>query len=225
MRLTLSADERFLEVDFGAPQRTLSWAVVGGGFGSFQRVVWHFVRRAELTPGVDAVALLRERLAAGGYGSAVGLLTARYLRPYADRQATFGSTDARAIVTCGLGNALCVGDPPVHVEAPSAQASAPLGTINVLCRVSQPLDELGLIEALAIASEARSAAMLELRYPSVVSGKPATGTGTDCIVIACPNGALPHSYAGKHTEVGAAIGEAVYAATRRAAEVWLSEQL
>jgi adenosylcobinamide amidohydrolase len=232
MRITLSADERFLEVDFDGPQRTLSWAVVGGGYGVHRRVVWHFVTRAELSAEIDPVVMFRERLQERGYEAAVGLLTARYLRPYVERTARFGECEGRAVVTSGLGNALRAGDPPTHTSIATPAASttqtvgkpATVGTINVLCHVSVPLSDAAMLEALALASEARTAAMLEFRHPSVVSDKPATGTGTDCIVIASPCEGTLHDYAGKHTEVGAVVGESVYEATRHATAVWLSEQ-
>lgn len=215
MRITLSEDERFLEVDFEAPQRTLSWAVIGGGFGVHRRVVWHFVCREEMVEGLDPVSFFHDRLKARGFEAAVGLLTARYLRPYAQRHAICDEVEARAIVTCGLGNALRAGDPPAQFQR--------FGTINVLCHVTQPLSDAGMLEALALASEARTLALLELRYPSVVSERPATGTGTDCIVIACPEHGTAHDYAGKHTAIGAALGLSVYEATKKAAEVWLQE--
>jgi adenosylcobinamide amidohydrolase len=216
MRVSLTEDERFIEVDFGAPQRTLSWAIVGGGFGMHRRVVWHFVTRGELTKDVDVVAMYEDRLAARGFDSAVGLLTARYLRNYADVRAQHGAVAGRAIVTSGLGNALRAGDPPEHGSS--------VGTINVLCHLSVRLSDAAMLEALALASEARTLALLELNYPSVLTKRPATGTGTDCIVIACPAEGAVHEYAGKHTEVGAVVGQSVHEAMRRATEVWLTEQ-
>jgi adenosylcobinamide amidohydrolase len=227
MRVSLTDDERFIEVDFGVPQRTLSWAIVGGGFGMHRRVVWHFVTRAELTEDVDVVAMYKARLAARGLDSAVGLLTARYLRDYADVRAQHGAVAGRAIVTSGLGNALRAGDPPEHKSTVSSRAEPPastVGTINVLCHLSVRLSDAAMLEALALASEARTLALLELKYPSVLTKRPATGTGTDCIVIACPAEGVVHEYAGKHTEVGAVVGQSVHEAMRRATEVWLSEQ-
>lgn len=218
-RVCLSSDERFLEVSFAAPQRTLSWAIHGGGFGEHERVVWHFVRREELTLDVDPRALLAARLRERGYPRAVGLLTARQLAPYGCATAEHGPARARAWVTAGLGNALRAGDPPQH--------AASVGTINALVHVSQPLSDLGLLEALALAAEARTLALLELAYPSVVSARPATGTGTDCIVVAAPlpaPGELASDYAGKHTAIGAALGESVRRATALASERWLSER-
>jgi adenosylcobinamide amidohydrolase len=212
MRVFLTEDERFLEVDFGTPMRTLSWALVGGGFGVHERVVWHLVGRGELPLAVDPGALLESRLAQAGFSRALGFLTARALGPYVDTSADAHGVAARAIVTVGLGNALTAGDPASRDR---------VGTINVLAIVSSPLTDAAMVEALALVAEARTAAVLAHRVPSVVSGRPATGTGTDCIAIACPAGATQEAYAGKHTYVGAAIGRAVYEATDRATQRWL----
>ncbi|MFM2419238.1 MAG: hypothetical protein RL385_3961 [Pseudomonadota bacterium] len=216
LRLSLSDDERFLEVDLGGPHRTLGWALHGGGFGVHRHVVWHFVRREELTLEIDAKALLVQRLSARGMGDAVGLLTARHLPPYGYAEAEYGHCTASALATVGLGNALRIGDPP----APKP----PVGTINVLVRCSVPLTDEGLLEALSLAVEARTLGIVERGYPSVVSGKVATGTGTDCVVVAAPHTPSAQAYAGKHTDVGAAIGESVLSATRHATQRWLAEQ-
>jgi adenosylcobinamide amidohydrolase len=219
VRVALSPDQRFLEVAFGGPRRTLGWAIHGGGFGLHERVVWHFVRREELPFDVDPQALLATRLGSQGYERAVGLLTARQLAPYGHAVVEHGGVTGRAWVTVGLGNALRAGDPPL--------AAPKVGTINVLVHVSQPLSDLGLLEALALAAEARTLALLEQAYPSVVSGRPASGTGTDCIVVACPpplEGVRSSDYAGKHTAAGAVLGESVRLATAQACERWLSER-
>lgn len=213
--MRIRVDERFLEVRFDAPQRTLSWALIGGGFGVHRRVVWHYVRRAELPVDCDPVALLADRLHSRGLDEAVGMLTARDLAPYADASSAAGDAHGRCIATVGLGNALRAGD-PVH-PAPS------VGTINVLAAVDVPLTDIGLIEAVAMVAEARTAALLDRNVPSVVSGLPSTGTGTDCIVVACPPGEQ-QAYAGKHTAVGHCLGDSVYRAVSAATEVWLTEQ-
>jgi adenosylcobinamide amidohydrolase len=215
MDILLSDDERFLEARFDAPQRTLSWALVGGGFGVHRSVVWHFVRRQELPLGVDPQALCEERLRARGIEDAVGLLTARHLRPYARADASESLVHASAVVTVGLGNALRAGDAPWQAER--------IGTINVLCRVSEPLTDSALLEALALVAEARTAALIESAVPSTQSGAVATGTGTDCIVVACPCVGEPARYAGKHTATGAVIGRSVLEATRNATRRWLAE--
>ena len=107
-----------------------------------------------------------------------------------------------------------MGDPPSDVDGP--------GTINLLAWLSVPLAEGALVEALSIATEARTAAVLESGLPSARSGRPATGTGTDCVVVACPPGKAPLDYAGKHTLAGSLLGSAVYEAVRRGMVRWRS---
>jgi adenosylcobinamide amidohydrolase len=148
---------------------------------------------------------------------AVGLLTSRDLAAHVVQSARHGDVVARCVATVGLGNALRAGDAPVPGER--------AGTINVLCHVSVPLSELASLEALALAAEARTCALLEAGLPSRTSGQPATGTGTDCIVIASPlaEGASAQAYAGKHTAVGHVIGAAVHAALCEGIAGWLAQ--
>jgi adenosylcobinamide amidohydrolase len=115
------------------------------------------------------------------------------------------------VATVGLGNVLRVG------AAPTPET---VGTINLVCQVSAPLSPLALIEALAIAVEARTAAVLDARIPTPPVGESATGTGTDCAVIAAPPGTPALPYAGKHTAVGSVIGAAVYAAVEKGIARW-----
>jgi len=212
----LDCTERWLDVHFAQPQEVLSWAVVGGGRRRARSVVWHYVRREELPEDVDPVALLSLRLEARGLQDAVGLLTARDLLPHADVTREQQGLRARCVATVGLGNALRTGDRAGHSSIP--------GTINVLCHLSAPLSELAMLEAMALVVEARTAALLDQRFPSVVSGKPASGTGTDCCVVAAPGGADCLPYTGKHTLAGQLIGDAVESAVSQATHGWLSEQ-
>ena len=57
----------------------------------------------------------------------------------------------------------------------------------------------------------------------MVSGIDATGTGTDCIVIAHPGGLGAEHYCGKHTDLGHLIGKHVREAVRKGVEEWLRE--
>src|SRR5262249_47233931 len=143
---------------------------------------------------------------------AVGLLTGCNLDGYVDVERRRDDVVARCIATVGLGNALRAGDPPADAER--------IGTINLLCWVSTPLAEEALVEALALAAEARTAAVLDASVPSPLTGRPATGTGTDCIVIAAPAAAGGAWFAGKHTLVGHLIGSAAGDATRQGVEGW-----
>ena len=206
-----------LIVRFRETQRVASWAVVGGGLRTARAVAWLGVRNADLPPRLDPAAFLTAQLARADLPDAIGLLTSRDLGAYVVHEASHGHVSARCVATVGLGNALRAGDPPTAESAP--------GTINLLCHVSVPLADVASIEALALAAEARTLALLEARVPSCVSARPATGTGTDCIAIASPSVADAHAqrYAGKHTAVGHVLGAAVYGAVRRGAADWLAE--
>jgi adenosylcobinamide amidohydrolase len=214
--LVVEASARLLVAHFAEPQRVVSWAIVGGGLSRARRVAWVEVADRELRPAVDACELARSRLAAAGVADAVVLLTSRDLRAYVDVCASARELSCRCIATVGLGNALRAGDPP----GPGRH----VGTINVLCHVSTPLSDEAMLEALALASEARALAMREADVPSCVSGQPSSGTGTDCIVIASPPSGEPQAYAGKHTAIGHLIGRTVHDAVRDGAAQWKRER-
>jgi adenosylcobinamide amidohydrolase len=209
----LDRARRLLVVPLGAPHRCLSWAVVNGGLTRASRVVWRQVLDDELSRDVDPVALLARALEEARLAGAIGLCTARRLDAYQVCE----SDGVRCVATVGLGNALAAGDPP--------GALRPVGTVNLLVQLARPLDDGGLAEACALAAEARTAAVLEARVPSRVTGRPATGTGTDCIVVAAPEDGVPERWVGKHTAIGAQLGAAVREATARGVAAWLADLL
>lgn len=207
---------RWLVVKFREPHETASWAFVGGGVRRASTVAWHQVEDGELRPPVDARKLFRRRLREAGLADAIGLLTSRRLDSFADVEKGDGPFAARCIATVGMGNALRAGDPP----GPAGR----IGTINVLCRLSVPLSPEALLEAMALATEARTLAVREAAIPSTVSGAPASGTGTDCVVIAAPRGGVPVGYAGKHTVVGHLVGASVREATDLGISSWKQDR-
>jgi len=210
-----TAQARALVVRLGAPHDVLSWAIANGGRTRTDLVVWREVRATELGPAVDARAFMKDTLARLGAAHAVGLLTARDVRRHELERATRDGVVAECLATVGLGNLLAVGDPTM--------TRAPVGTINLLCRVSVGLTEEALVEASAIATEGRTAAVIASGLRSPLTGRPATGTGTDCIVIAAPTALRPEPFAGKHTACGSAIGAAVFGAVARGVARWLEE--
>lgn len=111
--------------------------------------------------------------------------------------------------TAGCSNALRVGD-SATVE------SARPGTINLIVAINQALTDGAMVEAIQIATEGRVAAVTEAQIRSVTSGEPATGTGTDCIVVACRDDLPAHEYCGKHTRLGELIGRTAMRSCARA---------
>jgi adenosylcobinamide amidohydrolase len=208
--------DRMLVVSFGARVRVCSWAIIGGGFAHASHVAWIEVRDEELRPPTDPRAYAERRLRAENVEDAIALLTSRRVATFCDHALADGGIEARAIATVGLGNALRAGDP--------SGVAGRIGTINLLVHVSSPLTDEALLEASAIATEAKTAAVLEAGVTSRRSGRPATGTGTDCTVLACALGARRgEAYAGKHTRVGALVGAVSHHAVREGVDRWLVE--
>ena len=214
----------WLIADLGAPCQAISWAPVRPGPCVARRVVWLEVRNRDLPPDTDATKLLARRMDQAGFAGAIGLMTSS---PLADHVVTAaevkdGGTPVRAEValTLGLSNGERVGE--------RAARPPQVGTINLVCRVSVPLTPGALLEALSVATQARTAGVIALAVPRDGTGPTVTGTGTDCVVMAAPITTLAGetgtsaaaAYAGTHTALGEAIGAAVLQAVQRAAIAW-----
>ncbi len=204
-----------LHVPLEAPHRAASWAVWGGGMVVTSDVVWREVTHAELSPPTHPEHGATQPLKALDLPmSTVVLLTSRNVTRHLLASRTVNAITVDVLATIGLSNRLRVGDPPGHWKP---------GTINVLCVTSVPLTDTALLEGLAIAAEARTAAVLDAGLPSLFDTGPASGTGTDCFCVAAPLGNDPHRYAGKHTALGSALGGAVLDAVGRGVVEWREE--
>ncbi len=213
-------ERRVLVARFRRQQRFMSWAIAGGGMTHGREVAWCQVTNAELPPDVDPTAVLRERLALAGVPDAVGLMTSADIGRYVQQTAGSAGLEARCVATVGLGNRLRPGDSP--------GPSRPAGTINILCALSRSMTERAMIEATALCAEARAVAVHESGIRSLRSGLAASGTGTDCHVIAAPEDpereqGEPLTFVGKHTEAGHLMGQVVLAAVSRGARAWLED--
>ena len=208
--------ENRLHFRFPARHEVLSWAIVGGGRRQASAVVWYQVKAGELRPPVEPKEFLEERLRQDEISDAVGLLTSRKIDAFVDCERRNGEHWVRCVATVGLSNALRAGDPPGD--------RGKIGTINLLCQISHPLTEEAFLETMAVAVEARTAAILNAGVPSSVTGELASGTGTDCVVIAAPISGVREKYIGKHTVLGHLIGAAVMEAVGRGADDWKCER-
>jgi adenosylcobinamide amidohydrolase len=208
---TLACEPPFLIVEFDATQKTLGWSVTRPGFAAARQIAWLEVRNEDLPRNVDPLLLLRKKLHARDLDEAVAFMTSRDIRQYRVAQSRVGDVTATCVATVGLSNG-------EHVGKRRQRAVEAVGTINAFVHVSKPLTVGAFVESISIATEARTAAIVatgDLR-----TGPSMTGTGTDCIVIAAPEGDNPERYAGLHTELGQAIGAAAYAAVEEGAKTW-----
>lgn len=212
-RDSIALDRPWLAFDLGGQMNVLSWALNRPGFVKARRIVWREVRDADLPENFDVQHWLSQELKDRGEAKSVAFLTSRSIDRFHYVEAEVGNVKARALVTVGLSNVERVG---YRRYAESASH----GTINIAVQVNVGLGEAALLEALSIVVQARTTAILDAEVP-LPSGA-ATGTGTDCVAIAAPSGEI--LFAGLHTEVGEALGRAVYEAVFDGAKAWQAEQ-
>lgn len=200
---------------FAEAQEMVSWSLNRPGFVRSQSVAWLEVHNDELRGVDDAEGWFRQRLAARGLAEAVGMMTARDVSRHERVACDVEGVRAECLITLGLNNGEHVGR---RVGAHLHPLNA--GTINLLCAVSMPLSQAGLLEAASLAAQARTVALVEAGYRRPGRGEIVTGTGTDCIVVSAPAREPRQGYAGMHTAIGEAVGACVLDATRRAVRGW-----
>lgn len=205
--ITVSLDRPWLIARFAAPLRVLSWAPYGAGYVMAQSVVWREVRNADLPEGFDVDPWFASEMAQ--HVGAVGMITSRDIATFTQATVVIDSVTAQCVATVGLTNAEAVG-------TRRSFEPADFGTINLCVATDMALTEAAQLEALSIAIQARTAAVLAAGV-TLPTGL-ATGTGTDCAALACPPGSA--RYAGLHTPLGEAVGAAVSAAVAQGAEAW-----
>ncbi|MEK4031968.1 adenosylcobinamide amidohydrolase [Methylocystis sp. IM3] len=210
----LDLEPPFLIVRFENTQRTLGWSITKPGFCCTREVVWLEVRNADLTPHVDPVEFLKKKLASRGLSDAAAFMTSREIGRHHISQSRIGSVIATCLATVGLTNGERIG-------TRRGQKVLLPGTINTLVHVSHSLSAGAFVESVSIATQARTAAVMETNPDR--GGPAITGTGTDCILVAAPEGNQLESCAGLHTDLGEAIGAAVYDATYAGAMEWNAE--
>jgi adenosylcobinamide amidohydrolase len=192
--------------------QVLSWSINQPGFVTTDKILWRAVTNQDLSPELDVVDWAKEELNSKDAQDAVLLLTSRDITCFEQETVTVGDVCVHAVATVGLSNAERVGDRMDY-------SARDWGTINVAVQINQGLTQAGLLEAMSITVEARTAAVMDANF-ALTTG-PATGTGTDCVAIAAATGTT--QYAGLHTDIGEAIGKAVYRVIERGCAQWISD--
>ncbi|MCL2029507.1 MAG: adenosylcobinamide amidohydrolase [Deltaproteobacteria bacterium] len=123
--------------------------------------------------------------------------------------AAFKDILVTALVTAGVeGNALRTAKDAGNYYEP--------GTINIIVLVSHALSPRAVTRALTTVTEAKTAALWDMDIRSVQSDNPATGTGTDDIIVVSGDQKPELEGSGGHTKLGELIAEAVYAGVQEA---------
>jgi adenosylcobinamide amidohydrolase len=202
--------QRTLIIRLREPYRSLSWASLGGGTRLADTIINSQVllddRAAVERPKLHLLQVAKSLEL--DPSRVVGMMTAAQVKRAGYSVVGRDDLIAGAWCTVGCSNALRIGDPATAVTTP--------GTINLALVINQCLSAAAMVEAMAMATEARVAAVMEANIRSTRTNRLATGTGTDCIVIAARHGGCTYQYCGKHTVIGEMIGKAVLRATTQA---------
>ncbi len=202
--------ERTLILSFPLPYWVLSWAPLRGGICRAQHVINCQVPTGGGEPWDPPDVYLQKKACRLGLSPlTVGMMTGVAMERLTWEEASFATLQVSCFATVGCSNALAVGDRGEAFARPSS------GTINLVVVCSEPLSLGAMVEAVEVVTEAKVRALYEGGVRSVVSGLRATGTGTDCVAIACPPGKGEHLYCGKHTKVGELIGRTAFSCVAR----------
>lgn len=146
------------------------------------------------------------------------MVTGADLNNLALKSATYEGLTVTALVTAGVsGNALRAGrDEGAWHEQPEGQATPP-GTINIIVLANQQLSAAAMTQALITITEAKAVTLgdMDIRSSQTPLTNPASGTGTDGIIVVSGEGSRL-TYAGGHTKLGQLMAEAVSQALREA---------
>ena len=227
-RTAFSFRDRTLVVDLGRPRRVISSAVRGGGIVKVRYLLNHEVpanpcasphpQRSWPDPS-RYLARVAARL--GITEKVVGLMTAVDVRNVVTVREAYRPIWVEAWVTVGVTNAVHAGR--VRNPKTGRSCSSGPGTINIILVTNARLSAAAMVGAVQVATESKTAVLLERRVPSATGASLATGTGTDVTVVG--GGAGPYiRYSGTHTPIGAMIGRAVRRAVERGLKRALAER-
>jgi adenosylcobinamide hydrolase len=197
--ITINLDAEALIIHTPRPMLAISSSVTGGGILSTRYIVNMHVDKNynSACPADDLVALAQRRGIAEPFQ---GLMTAVYLEKTKIETLCEQGITVTALMTAGIGNASCAG-----ISAPAAPQP---GTINTILLVDANLTPAALVNAVMIATEAKTATLYD-QNTHTTDGLPATGTSSDAICIACTGRGEATDYAGAATLVGWLIARTV----------------
>lgn len=212
-----------LIIDLRRLHRVLSSAPRGGGVVRARSILNHQVPPHPAFPHKIAAVRLPEAMKkwsdparylgklAGRLKAAspiVGLMTAVPMTQLVrDREESEGLW-IECFCTVGVSNAVKAGEPASH--GGKSRCCEQAGTINIILVTNATLAWPAMVGAVQVATESKTATLIEHGVRSASGLLNATGTGTDAVVIACRvAGGHKVQYSGTHTETGSMIGRLV----------------
>ncbi len=210
----LTKTDHYISLEFDSKQRVLSSAVLNGGLGEYDYLLNLHVGLNDNSGTEPAETLAAFARGMSWRGQGIGMMTAAAMASLRIHTERVADKYVTGYVTTGLDNLRCVGDRAdvqslqFAINTNSSLVYAP-GTINLFIKTNICLSDTALVEAIAMANETKAKVLLEKKLPSPVSGRLATGTGTDSTAIICATGKPLTHYIGKHVIEGQMLARAV----------------
>ena len=139
-------------------------------------------------------------------GKTVGMMTSARMSSFRSEMRSAQGVEMNILVTAGTSNARRAGDPAECRTFDTAETIS--GTINLIVLTTATLSPAAMVETVMVVTEAKTAALQNLGILSPVSGKVATGTGTDAIAVVSGNTSPEIGFCGKHTLFGEMLASA-----------------
>lgn len=205
--------QKTLLIEFASPQTVLSTAdgprtgVTVVGNGSSPPMVWDINHQG----GWEADLAARYEVLGLDEKTSSLIFTGADMDDLAIVTKTWKDIKVTALVTAGAeSNAVRTGQDEGAFYEP--------GTINIIVLSSRALSEAGAARAMITVTEAKTAALwdLDVRSSQTPLVNPATGTGTDSIILVAGGKGRPVDYTGGHGKIGEVMAEAVYEAVLKA---------
>jgi iron complex transport system ATP-binding protein len=212
--LRVTIDEQAVAVWTSRPLRTLSSAVVRGGFAEARAILNLHVDHG--AHGAEGPAMPQTRLETYARGAGlpepwVGLLTGARTEHAVQAEAKDWGFHVLAVSTVGLSNRVAAGRAGARPWQPS--------TINVIVVVDGDPEPAAMVNAALTVTEVKTLAMLEAGVRDD-AGHLASGTSTDAVVIAATGRGARARFGGPASELGSTIARAARESLSRGIREW-----
>ncbi|MHA6252606.1 adenosylcobinamide amidohydrolase [Oceanobacillus sp. CAU 1775] len=201
----LQFSEEIIVFEAPIPLKAISAGVTGAGIGYYKRFVNRHVDK-DYNPKDYHEEMIRFLTRKAFHpDETVSMMTAVKLKDVVYEKYIGENFSIFIVVTAGTGNAVdaTLGKEHLKIWNP--------GTINTWIFVNGKLTDAAFIQAIITTTEAKVKALEKRNITDEVTGTIATGTSTDSILIAATQSGKELEFAGPISELGALIGEGVYA--------------
>lgn len=200
----------YMHIEFPNPRRVLSSAPHNGGLVNADhllilRVMENFNgTKGPFEPLADTFRNYCRRKEWSG--AIVGMMTSARMASSRSVHRSARGVEISVLVTAGISNARRAGDPAEYRVFDEDRMKP--GTINIVILTNAILTQAAQVEAVMVVTEAKAAVLQDLSVTSPVTGKTATGTGTDAIAVVSGSASPEIRYCGKHTLFGEMLASA-----------------